>query len=119
MSEYTNGYIEGQNRKGLQPASLYEAQRAARGISTGIMPEAVRENIPHIVVETNRVRVKLQKDAWVSIYTTNGSTVQVLKSSSDNWVESMPLNDDFYVVRVQEAGQKAYSRKVLIRTVGK
>lgn len=119
MSEYTNGYIEGQNRKGLQPASLYEAQRAARGISTGIMPEAVRENIPHIVVETNRVRVKSQKDAWVSIYTTNGSTVQVLKSSSDNWVESMPLNDDFYVVRVQEAGQKAYSRKVLIRTVGK
>lgn len=119
MSEYTNGYIEGQNRKGLQPASLYEAQRAARGISTGIMPEAGRENIPHIVVETNRVRVKLQKDARVSIYTTNGSTVQVLKSSSDNWVESMPLNDDFYVVRVQEAGQKAYSRKVLIRTVGK
>ena len=119
MSEYTNGYIEGQNRKGLQPASLYEAQRAARGISTGIMPEAGREDIPHIVVETNRVRVKSQKDAWVSIYTTHGSMVQVLKSSSGNWVESMPLNDDFYVVRVQEAGQKAYSRKVLIRTVGK
>lgn len=119
MSEYTNGYIEGQNRKDLQPASLYEAQRAARGISTGIMPEAGREDIPHIVVETNRVRVKSQKDAWVSIYTTHGSMVQVLKSSSGNWVESMPLNDDFYVVRVQEAGQKAYSRKVLIRTVGK
>lgn len=119
MSEYTNGYIEGQNRKGLQPASLYEAQRAARGISTGIMPKAGREDIPHIVVETNRVRVKSQKDAWVSIYTTHGSMVQVLKSSSGNWVESMPLNDDFYVVRVQEAGQKAYSRKVLIRTVGK
>lgn len=119
MSEYTNGYIEGQNRKGLQPASLYEAQRAARGISTGIMPEAGREDIPHIVVETNRVRVKSQKDAWVSIYTTHGSMVQMLKSSSGNWVESMPLNDDFYVVRVQEAGQKAYSRKVLIRTVGK
>ena len=119
MSEYTNGYIEGQNRKGLQPASLYEAQRVARGISTGIMPEAGREDIPHIVVETNRVRVKSQKDAWVSIYTTHGSMVQVLKSSSGNWVESMPLNDDFYVVRVQEAGQKAYSRKVLIRTVGK
>lgn len=119
MSEYINGYIEGQNRKGLQPASLYEAQRAARGISTGIMPKAGREDIPHIVVETNRVRVKSQKDAWVSIYTTHGSMVQVLKSSSGNWVESMPLNDDFYVVRVQEAGQKAYSRKVLIRTVGK
>ena len=119
MSEYTNGYIEGQNRKGLQPASLYEAQRAARGISTGIMPEAGREDIPHIVVETNRVRVKSQKDAWVSIYTTHGSMVQMLKSSSGNWVESMPLNDDFYVVRVQEAGQKAYSRKALIRTVGK
>lgn len=119
MSEYINGYIEGQNRKGLQPASLYEAQRAARGISTGIMPEAGREDIPHIVVETNRVRVKSQKDAWVSIYTTHGSMVQMLKSSSGNWVESMPLNDDFYVVRVQEAGQKAYSRKVLIRTVGK
>lgn len=119
MSEYTNGYIEGQNRKGLQPASLYEAQRAARGISTGIMSEAGREDIPHIVVETNRVRVKSQKDAWISIYTTHGSTVQMLKSSSGNWVESMPLNDDFYVVRVQEAGQKAYSRKVLIRTVGK
>lgn len=119
MSEYTNGYIEGQNRKGLQPASLYEAQRAARGISTGIMPEAGREDIPHIVVETNRVRVKSQKDAWISIYTTHGSMVQMLKSSSGNWVESMPLNDDFYVVRVQEAGQKAYSRKVLIRTVGK
>ncbi|MEQ3235594.1 hypothetical protein [Bacteroides cellulosilyticus] len=119
MSEYTNGYIEGQNRKGLQPASLYEAQRAARGISTGIMPEAGREDIPHIVVKTNRVRVKSQKDAWVSIYTTHGSMVQMLKSSSGNWVESMPLNDDFYVVRVQEAGQKAYSRKVLIRTVGK
>lgn len=119
MSEYTNGYIEGQNRKDLQPASLYEAQRAARGISTGIMPEAGREDIPHIVVETNRVRVKSQKDAWVSIYTTHGSMVQMLKSSSGNWVESMPLNDDFYVVRVQEAGQKAYSRKVLIRTVGK
>ena len=119
MSEYTNGYIEGQNRKGLQPASLYEAQRAARGISTGIMPKAGREDIPHIVLETNRVRVKSQKDAWVSIYTTHGSMVQVLKSSSGNWVESMPLNDDFYVVRVQEAGQKAYSRKVLIRTVGK
>ena len=119
MSEYTNGYIEGQNRKGLQPASLYEAQRAARGISTGIMPEAGREDIPHIVVETNRVRVKSQKDAWVSIYTTHGSMVQMLKSSSGNWVESMPLNDDFYVVRVQEAGQKAYSRKVLIRIVGK
>ena len=119
MSEYTNGYIEGQNRKGLQPASLYEAQRAARGISTGIMPKAGREDIPHIVVETNRVRVKSQKDAWVSIYTTHGSMVQMLKSSSGNWVESMPLNDDFYVVRVQEAGQKAYSRKVLIRTVGK
>lgn len=119
MSEYTNGYIEGQNRKGLQPASLYEAQRAARGISTGIMSETGREDIPHIVVETNRVRVKSQKDAWVSIYTTHGSMVQMLKSSSGNWVESMPLNDDFYVVRVQEAGQKAYSRKVLIRTVGK
>lgn len=119
MSEYINGYIEGQNRKGLQPASLYEAQRAARGISTGIMPKAGREDIPHIVVETNRVRVKSQKDAWVSIYTTHGSMVQMLKSSSGNWVESMPLNDDFYVVRVQEAGQKAYSRKVLIRTVGK
>lgn len=119
MSEYTNGYIEGQNRKGLQPASLYEAQRAARGISTGIMSEAGREDIPHIVVETNRVRVKSQKDAWISIYTTHGSTVQMLKSSSGNWVESMPLNDDFYVVRVQEADQKAYSRKVLIRTVGK
>ena len=119
MSEYTNGYIEGQNRKGLRPASLYEAQRAARGISTGIMPEAGREDIPHIVVETNRVRVKSQKDAWISIYTTHGSMVQMLKSSSGNWVESMPLNDDFYVVRVQEAGQKAYSRKVLIRTVGK
>lgn len=119
MSEYTNGYIEGQNRKGLQPASLYEAQRAARSISTGIMSETGREDIPHIVVETNRVRVKSQKDAWVSIYTTHGSTVQMLKSSSGNWVESMPLNDDFYVVRVQEAGQKAYSRKVLIRTVGK
>ena len=119
MSEYTNGYIEGQNRKGLQPASLYEAQRAARGISTGIMPKAGREDIPHIVVETNRVRVKSQKDAWVSIYTTHGSMVQMLKSSSGNWVESMPLNDDFYVVRVQEVGQKAYSRKVLIRTVGK
>lgn len=119
MSEYTNGYIEGQNRKGLQPASLYEAQRAARGISTGIMSETGREDIPHIVVETNRVRVKSQKDAWISIYTTHGSTVQMLKSSSGNWVESMPLNDDFYVVRVQEAGQKAYSRKVLIRTVGK
>lgn len=119
MSEYTNGYIEGQNRKGLQPASLYEAQRAARGISTGLMSETGREDIPHIVVETNRVRVKSQKDAWISIYTTHGSMVQMLKSSSGNWVESMPLNDDFYVVRVQEAGQKAYSRKVLIRTVGK
>lgn len=119
MSEYTNGYIEGQNRKGLQPASLYEAQRAARGISTGIMPEADREDIPHIVVETNRVKVKSQKDAWVSIYTTHGSMVQMRKSSSGNWVESMPLNDDFYVVCVQEAGQKAYSRKILIRTVGK
>ena len=119
MSEYTNGYIEGQNRKGLQPASLYEAQRAARGISTGLMPETGREDIPHIIVETNRVRVKSQKDAWISIYTTHGSMVQMLKSSSDNWVESMPLNDDFYVVRVHEAGQKAYSRKVLIRTVGK
>ena len=41
------------------------------------------------------------------------------RCSSDNWVESMPLNNDFYVVRVHEAGQKAYSRKVLIRTVGK
>lgn len=61
MSEYTNGYIEGQNRKGLQPASLYEAQRAARGISTGLMPETGREDIPHIIVETNRVRVKSQK----------------------------------------------------------
>lgn len=119
MSEYTNGYIEGQNRKGLQPASLYEAQRAARGISTGLMPETGREDIPHIIVETNRVRVKSQKDAWISIYTTHGSMVQMLKSFSDNWVESMPLNDDFYVVRVHEAGQKAYSRKVLIRTVGK
>ena len=49
----------------------------------------------------------------------HGSMVQMLKSSSDNWVESMPLNDDFYVVRVHEADQKAYSRKVLIRTVGK
>ncbi|MCG4739088.1 T9SS type A sorting domain-containing protein, partial [Bacteroides intestinalis] len=74
---------------------------------------------PHIVVETNRVRVKSQKDAWISIYTTHGSMVQMLKSSSGNWMESMPLNDDFYVVRVQETGQKAYSRKVLIRTVGK
>ena len=88
--EYTNGYIEGQNRKGLQPASLYEAQRVARGISTGIMPEAGREDIPHIVVETNRVRVKSQKDAWISIYTTHGSMVQMLKSSSGNWMESMP-----------------------------
>ena len=35
MSEYMDGYIEGQNCKNLQPASLYEAQREARGISTG------------------------------------------------------------------------------------
>ena len=45
--------------------------------------------------------------------------VLMLKSFSDYWVESMPLKDDFYLVRVHEAGQKAYSRKVLIRTVGK
>ena len=57
MSEYMDGYIEGQNRKNLQPASLYEAQREARGISTGLMPEVNRENTPHIIVEINRVRV--------------------------------------------------------------
>lgn len=61
MSEYTNGYIEGQNRKGLQPASLYEAQRAVRGISTGLMPETGREDIPHIIVETNRCESKIAK----------------------------------------------------------
>lgn len=119
MSEYMDGYIEGQNRKNLQPASLYEAQREARGISTGLMPEVNRENTPHIIVEINRVRVKSQKDALISIYTTNGSMVQTLKSSTNNWVESMPLNDDFYIVRVEEAGRKAYSQKVLIRTTGK
>ena len=45
--------------------------------------------------------------------------VQTLKSSTNNWVESMALNDDFYIVRVEEAGRKAYSQKVLIRTTGK
>lgn len=120
MSEYTNGYIEGQNRKGLQPASLYEAQRAARGLTTGIKSAPVRQaDLPHIVVEANRIWIKSLQSASVSIYTTNGNLIQTFSSPSDNWTESMPLNDDFYVVRVQAAGRKAYSRKVLVKNAGK
>jgi len=115
ISEYTDGYIEGQNQDGLQPASLYEAQREAREISTGIVSETTSANVPHIYTVLNRVKIQTAKEALIAIYTTSGTLVQQFKSTGNSTVESQPLNNDFYVVRIEETGKKVYSQKILIK----
>ncbi len=46
ISEYTDGYMEGKNRDGLQPASLYEAQREATLSESKIPPPGFRRILP-------------------------------------------------------------------------
>ncbi len=113
MNEYSNGYIEGQNRKGLQPASLYEAQKKAQSISTAIMSEASNSGLPCITVEKNRIRVWINDNASISIYTTDGNMLQKFNASGGQ-AESVPLHNGIYIVHIERAGKKICTRKILV-----
>lgn len=120
---YVTGHNEGQNKtgvhkEGLKPASLYDAQRAARNISAGITSTVINTNEPQIEVNANCVRVKAQTAAAISIYSTNGNKAQEFNASAD-FVESMPLADGLYIVLVQEAGKQAYSKKIIVNGTNK
>ena len=117
---YVTGYTENVNRTGvhqpgLQPASLYDAQKAARKSTSGITSATINTDEPRIETDGNSIKVKANANASIAIYSTDGKRIQSLNASSADFVESAPLNKGLYIVLVQEAGKQSHSRKVIIR----
>lgn len=79
------GYVEGTNRSGLNPSSLYEAQLRDRGLSTGINNITTEKQIINISYANNMLKIKSEypQKMKISLFSTNGSSIMNVTSIGD------------------------------------
>lgn len=111
---YTTGYVEGQNQKGLQPQSLYDAQLAARHLGTGVAVAKQHEQ-PNVFTGTDRLFVESRMNGQACIYNLKGVLLQSFPVDSNRIAVSDLLIPGLYVVNIQNEDRTAYSVKVYVR----
>lgn len=111
---YTTGYVEGQNQKGLQPQSLYDAQLAARHLGTGVAVAKQYEQ-PNVFAGTGRLFVESRMNGQACIYNLKGVLLQSFAVASNRMVGSDLLIPGLYVVNIQNEDRTTCSAKVYVR----
>ena len=109
---YKAGEIEGRNKAGLQPASLYEAQRKANALS-GITSSIADSTSPIIETDGNCVKISASAGSLISIYSTLGTLLQQFRAT-ETYTSSRPLTSGLYIVIVNTPGHSPLTRKVIV-----
>lgn len=117
-SDFPIGYVEGQNRKGLQPESLYEAQLAARKKTTGTDKVENSTDQPYISYDSDNkiIIVNNYRSATDSVGTLsdiNGKIILRCHIAENNTIPVYGLPGGVYIFQLADNNLKI-NRKILI-----
>lgn len=114
-SNFTLGYVEGQNRSGLQPESLYEAQLAARKAGSSTINNYLNNCQPIVYDSINRTII-VDKSLAVSdgiLLDMNGKTVLKYSFAKGNIINLPELAGGVYILQLSNSKQKI-NQKIFI-----
>jgi hypothetical protein len=115
VTNFPIGYVEGLNKTGLVPNSLYEAQLAARKITT-INTEIYNLNKlevwPSIADKLLNINLRKNGQSWTfQIHSSNGSLIKEFSSNQNNLViniENIPSG--IYLISAADDNSSFYSK---------
>lgn len=117
VTNFPIGYVEGQNKAGLVPNSLYEAQLAARtilAINTEIYNLNEFEVWPSIADKLLNINLRKNTQSWsFQIHSSNGSLIKEFSSNQNNLViniENIPSG--IYLISAADDNTLFYSKFV-------
>jgi hypothetical protein len=103
-SNFTRGFVEGQNQPGLHPQSLYEAQLKARmQLSAVVRYESTPEHFRVITtLSGDQIRISLEgvtNDTLIIIRDISGKEVAILNTNNDiAYIQASHLNPGVYLI---------------------
>lgn len=109
-SDYTTGYIEGQNKSGLEPASLYEAQLNNYRLSASTALESIYTCTGEIMrtsIKDHHIVISMPENGELIIYSSGGKQCCVIPAAKGATVSSASLPSGIYFVKVNNMTKKA------------
>lgn len=103
-SNFTRGYVEGQNTSGLFPESIYEAQLQARKTLSSVVQNKYQPAIIQVLPapDGNQISVRMEgitADTLVTIRDISGKKVsETYINGVDNWVQTAHLSSGVYLL---------------------
>ena len=105
----TSGYIEGQNEKGLEPASLYNAQLAFRLKNEGgtSIDKVVNDDAAGVTITgvNNQIELKSENSGVFSLYTIGGVKLATIPvNAGESKIVNKPNDGSQYCLVIYESG---------------